>query len=63
MRATREGMKGYTIEQLTAFVENTDAKYKKAPAFIRRTSYERWKSNSAAICAEIQIRLLNNTNQ
>ena len=59
MKATKEGMKDYTIEQLTAFVEHTDAKFKQAPAFIKRTSFARWKSNSAAICAEIQIRLLN----
>ena len=59
MKATKEGMKGYTVEQLAAFVERTDAKYQQAPAFIKRTSYARWKSNSAAICAEIQIRLIN----
>ena len=59
IQATKIGMQDYTIEQLIAYVERTDAKYKKAPAFIKRTSFARWKSNSAAICAEIQIRLLN----
>ena len=59
MKATKESMKGYTIEQLIAYVERTDAKYKKAPAFIKRTSFARWKRNSTAICAEVQIRLIN----
>ena len=59
MKATKQGMKDYTIEQLSAYVERTDAKYRQAPAFIKRTSLARWKSNSAAICAEIQIRLMN----
>jgi hypothetical protein len=58
MKATKEGMKGYTIEQLSDYVERTDEKYRQAPAFIKRTSLARWKSNSAAICAEIQIRLM-----
>ena len=59
MKATKEGMATYTVEQLRDYVERTNAKYHKAPAFIRRTSFARWVSNEAAICAEIQTRLLN----
>jgi len=58
IRATQSGMRDYASEELLAYVERIDAKYKKAPAFIKRTSYARWKSDSIAIGDEIQLRLL-----
>jgi|TARA_R110000744_G_scaffold14767_1_gene41853 hypothetical protein len=56
MKATVTGMAGYSTQELIDYVESTDKKVKTAPAFIRRTSFSRWNSNSAAICAEIQKR-------
>ena len=58
IRATKSGMRGYTSEELLAYVERTEEKYQKAPAFLKRTSFARWKSDSIAIGDEIQIRLL-----
>ena len=60
MKATKSGMAAYTTQELIDHVKSTDAKYKKAPAFIKRTSFARWASNSAAIAAEIQTRMLTN---
>jgi hypothetical protein len=51
-------MKEYSTDELIAYVERTDAKYKKASKFIRRNSFSNWKNASAAICAEIQKRML-----
>ncbi len=56
---TRKQMTEYTIDELMAYVERKDKQYKKAPAFIRRTSFSNWNNTSAAICAEIQSRILN----
>ena len=56
MKATVTGMAGYSTQELMDYVERTDHKIKKAPAFIRRTSFAEWNSNSAAICSEIQKR-------
>jgi hypothetical protein len=56
MKATATGMANYSTQELIDHVERTDKKVKAAPAFIRRTSFSGWKSNSAAICAEIQKR-------
>ena len=60
MKATKSGMATYTTQELIDYVKTTDAKYKKAPSFIKRTSFTRWASNSAAITAEIQARMLTN---
>jgi hypothetical protein len=56
---TRNQMTEYTTAELVAYVERKDEQYKKAPAFIRRTSFSNWNNTSAAICAEIQSRMLN----
>tara|TARA_R110000803_G_scaffold209539_1_gene279348 strand:- start:46 stop:381 length:336 start_codon:yes stop_codon:yes gene_type:complete len=56
MNATKTGMASYSTQELIDYVERTDKKIEAAPAFIRRTSFSRWNSNSAAICAEIQKR-------
>ena len=56
MKATRTNMASYSTQELIDYVKRTDKKFKAAPAFIKRTSYARWNSNSAAICAEIQKR-------
>jgi hypothetical protein len=56
MIATKTGMAGYSTQELFDYVERTDKKIEAAPAFIRRTSYAGWRSHSAAICAEIQER-------
>jgi hypothetical protein len=56
MKATTTGMASYSTQELIDYVEKTDLKIKKAPAFIRRTSFSGWESYSAAICAEIQKR-------
>ena len=56
MKATATGMASYSTQELIEYVERTDQKFKAAPAFIKRTSYARWNSNSGAICAEIQKR-------
>jgi hypothetical protein len=56
MKATATGMASYSTQELIEYVERTDQKFKAAPAFIKRTSYARWNSNSAAICSEIQKR-------
>ena len=56
MMATKTGMAEYSTQELIDYVERTDQKVKKAPAFIRRNSFTRWKSVSAAICSEIQKR-------
>ena len=55
---TKTKMSTYSTSELIAYVERKDKLYAKAPAFIRRTSMIRWQSNSAAICAEIQERML-----
>lgn len=56
MRPTRKGMADYSTGELIDYVEAMDRKVKKAPAFIRRTSYVTWAANSSAICSEIQRR-------
>tara|TARA_R110000772_G_scaffold265149_1_gene386277 strand:- start:30 stop:215 length:186 start_codon:yes stop_codon:yes gene_type:complete len=56
MKATTTGMASYSTQELIDYVERTDKKVKTVPAFIRRTSFSRWNSNSSAICAEIQKR-------
>jgi len=56
MKATVTGMSKYSTQELIDYVERTDKKYVKVPAFIRRTSFSGWKSAAAAICAEIQKR-------
>ena len=56
MNATKTGMASYSTQELIDYVERTDKKIEAAPAFIRRTSYAGWRSHSAAICAEIQER-------
>ena len=58
MKATKNGMAGYSTQELIDYVERTDKKIKESPSFIRRTNYARWNGNSAAICAEIQKRQL-----
>jgi|TARA_R110000824_G_scaffold305271_6_gene493145 hypothetical protein len=56
MIATKTGMAKYSTQELINYVERTDKKVKAVPASIRRNSFPRWNSNSAAICAEIQNR-------
>ena len=56
MIATKTGMEKYSTQELINYVERTDKKVKAVPASIRRNSFSRWNSNSAAICAEIQNR-------
>jgi len=56
MKAVKSEMVKYTKNQLLDYVERTNAKYNKAPAFIKRTSYARWSSNRAAIIREISNR-------
>jgi hypothetical protein len=56
MNATKTGMASYSTQELIDYVERTDKKIEAAPAFIRRTSFSGWGSHSAAICAEIQER-------
>ena len=56
MIATKNGMASHSTQELIDYVEKTNKKVKTVPAFIRRTSFSRWNSNSAAICAEIQKR-------
>jgi hypothetical protein len=59
MIATKSGMSAYTTQELYDHVERQDALYNKASSWARRNNWPRWKSNSAAICAEIQERMLN----
>jgi hypothetical protein len=56
MIATKNGMASHSTQELIDYVEKTNKQVKTVPAFIRRTSFSRWNSNSAAICAEIQKR-------
>ena len=56
MKATATGMAEYSTQELIDYVERTDKKYVKAPAFIRRTSFSGWESTSAAVRSEIQKR-------
>ena len=56
MKATKTGMAEYSTQELIDYVEKTDKNFEAAPSFIKRTSYAKWKGNSAAICAEIQKR-------
>ena len=56
MKTTTTGMASYSTQELIDYVESTDQKFTTAPAFIRRTSFSRWNSTSATICAEIQKR-------
>ena len=58
MKATKTEMARYSTQELINYVEKTDKKFEAAPSFIKRTSYAKWKCNSAAICAEIQKRQL-----
>ena len=57
MKATKTEMKKYTIEELENYVARTDEKFRKAPKFIRRTSFTRWPGNRAAILREIDTRV------
>jgi len=56
MNATKSGMSEYTTQELLDYVERTDAKQAKAPAIIRRTSFQRWTSNRSAILREVAAR-------
>lgn len=56
--ATKKGMSEYTTKELYDYVKRMDAKYEKAPKFIKRTSLMNYKSNAAAISNEISRRLL-----
>ena len=56
MKATKSEMVKFTKKQLLDYVERTNAKYNKAPAFIKRTSYADWSNNRAAIIREISNR-------
>jgi hypothetical protein len=56
MKATKSEMVKFTKNQLLDYVERTNAKYNKAPAFIKRTSYANWSNNRSAIIREISNR-------
>ena len=56
IKATKSGMKGVSIKALENHIIETDAKYSKAPKFIKRTSFARWVSNRAAILRELESR-------
>ena len=53
MRATKSEMVKFTKDQLLDYVERTNAKYDKAPAFIKRTSFSNWSNNRSAIIREV----------
>ena len=55
---TKSQMANFTTQELREYVEQKQAKYKNAPAFIRRNSMPEWKNRSAAIWREIQQRML-----
>jgi hypothetical protein len=56
MKATKSGVAEFTKDQLLDYVERTNAKYDKAPAFIKRTSFSDWSNHRSAIIREISIR-------
>ena len=56
MKATKSEMVKFTKNQLLDYVERTNAKYDKAPAFIKRTSFANWSNNRSAIIREISNR-------
>ena len=56
MKATKSEMGKFTKDQLCDYVERTNAKYDKAPAFIKRTSFANWSNNRSAIIREILSR-------
>ena len=56
MKATKSEMVKFTKDQLLDYVERTNVKYNKAPAFIRRTSFANWSNSRSAIIREISNR-------
>jgi|TARA_R110000764_G_scaffold43018_1_gene96696 hypothetical protein len=56
MKATKSEMKKFTTDELIDYVERTNAKYDKAPPFIRRISYIGWANNRSALIREIRSR-------
>ena len=56
IKATYNGMKNFTTQELRDHVIAVDEKKAKAPSFIQRTSYARWISDRGAIMREIAKR-------
>lgn len=56
IKATKDGMKNFTTQELRDHVIAVDEKKAKAPSFIQRTSYAQWISNRGAIMREIAKR-------
>ena len=56
IKATQDGMKEFTAQQLLDHVAAVDTKRAAAPPCIRRTSYIRWPSNRGAILREVARR-------
>ena len=56
IKATYDGMKNFTTQELCDYVIAVDEKKAKAPRFIQRTSYARWISDKGAIVREIAKR-------
>ena len=56
MKATKSEMVKFTKDQLLDYVKRTNAKYDKAPAFIKRTSFSNWSNNRSAIIREVLSR-------
>ena len=56
IKATVSGMKPFTCEELRQHIVQTDAKFQKMPASLRRNSMEQWPNHKSAIVREIQRR-------
>jgi hypothetical protein len=56
MKATKNEMVKFTKDQLLDYVKRTNAKYDKAPAFIKRTSFSDWSNHRSAIIREVLSR-------
>ncbi len=56
IQATTSGMKSASTEQLRDHIIETDAKFQRMPASLRKNSMGRWTSNRAAIVREIARR-------
>ena len=63
MKATKSGMAGYSTQELYDYAERKDAQYQKASAWSKRNNWQGWQGSLAAICAEIQSRMLNGTDE
>lgn len=58
MRATIKGMSKYTTQELYDYEGRMQDRYEKASPWVKRHSMSGWPAAAAAICAEIQRRML-----